>query len=89
MAVQFEWDESKAESNLRKHGITFEEAITVFGDPISITMFDAEHSAGEDRFIDIGLSAAGRILVLGLHRARRADSHHRVSQGSRQGTGPI
>jgi uncharacterized DUF497 family protein len=64
MDLQFEWDEAKAVANERKHGISFEEAMTVFGDPNAITIYDAEHSEAEDRFIDLGLSASGHVLVV-------------------------
>ena len=64
MDLQFEWDDAKAVANMRKHGVIFEEAITVFGDPNAITIFDVEHSETEDRFIDIGLSSSGRVLVV-------------------------
>ncbi|NOX62633.1 MAG: BrnT family toxin [Chloroflexi bacterium] len=64
MKFQFEWDEAKALTNMHKHGVSFEEAITVFGDPNAITIFDEAHSAHEDRFIDIGLSISGRVLVV-------------------------
>ena len=64
MDLQFEWDEAKAATNLHNHGVSFEEAVTIFGDPNTITIYDAEHSNTGDRFIDIGLSASGRILVV-------------------------
>lgn len=64
MDLQFEWDEAKASANVRKHGVTFEEAMTVFGDPNAITALDVEHSEAEERFIDVGLSAGGRVLVV-------------------------
>ena len=64
MDLQFEWDEAKAAANVRKHSVSFEEAITVFGDPHAITIFHVEHSEAEDRFINVGLSASGRILVV-------------------------
>jgi uncharacterized DUF497 family protein len=64
MDLQFEWDEAKSAENLHKHGVSFEEAITIFSDPNTITIFDLEHSDAEDRFIDIGLSASGRVLVV-------------------------
>ena len=69
MSLQFEWDETKAIANERKHDVSFEEAVTIFGDPDSLTIFDAEHSDKEDRFIDIGLSASGRVLVV-VHTER-------------------
>lgn len=62
--MQFEWDENKATRNLAKHGISFEEAATVFGDPLSDTFDDPDHSAGERRFIIIGVSEKGRMLVV-------------------------
>ena len=64
MDLRFEWDEEKALANVGRHGISFEEAVTIFGDPDAITIFDLEHSDEEDRFIDIGLSASGRALVV-------------------------
>jgi uncharacterized protein len=64
MQLSFEWDENKARSNLRKHGVSFNEAATVFLDPFSITIDDPNHSIGEDRFVDIGASSNGRILVV-------------------------
>jgi len=69
MALQFEWDSKKAQLNKRKHGITFEEASTIFGDPLSITIHDPAHSIGEDRFITIGTSANGRLIVV-VHTER-------------------
>lgn len=63
MALQFEWDSKKAQSNKRKHGITFEEASTIFGDPLSITIHDPAHSIGEDRFITIGRSINDKLIV--------------------------
>lgn len=64
MTLQFEWDESKAVINLEKHGIDFAEAQTIFSDSRSLTIYDESHSDKEDRFIDIGLSAFGRLLVV-------------------------
>ena len=52
----FEWDEKKAYQNIEKHGISFEEAVTVFGDPFSITIYDPVHSRDEDRFVILGMS---------------------------------
>jgi uncharacterized DUF497 family protein len=62
--VTFEWDESKAASNLKRHGIQFGEAATVFDDPLSTTFPDHAHSTSERRFLIIGLSALGRVLVV-------------------------
>ena len=64
MSLQFEWDEQKAELNEIKHGVNFEEAKTVFADFGSITIDDLEHSIEEDRYIDIGISDRGRLLVV-------------------------
>ena len=60
-----EWDPEKAASNLGKHGVDFHEAGTVLDDPLSTTFPDPDHSVGEERFLTIGLSASGRILVVG------------------------
>lgn len=64
MDIQFEWDEVKALSNIEKHGITFEEAATVFRDSFLITFFDEYHSDYEDRFISIGISEHQRLLLV-------------------------
>jgi hypothetical protein len=56
MALQFEWNDKKARLNKRKHRITFEEASTIFGAPLSITIPDTVHLTGEDRFVTIGTS---------------------------------
>jgi uncharacterized DUF497 family protein len=64
MALRFEWDKGKATSNRKKHGVSFEEASTVFGDPLSVTVSDPDHSIGEERFITIGLSGGGGLLVV-------------------------
>lgn len=63
-AVQFEWDENKAESNAKKHGVTFHEAATVFGDPLAWTYPDPDHSEGEQRWITLGHSEQQRLLVV-------------------------
>jgi len=62
--MTFEWDETKAESNLAKHRVTFGEASTVFGDPLSLTIYDPSHSQEEDRFVTIGMSAHSNMLVV-------------------------
>jgi len=59
-----EWDAGKARVNLQKHGVGFEEAATVFGDPLSSTISDPLHSAGEHRFIMVGFSKQGRVIVV-------------------------
>jgi hypothetical protein len=62
--MRFAWDERKAASNLSKHGISFEQAATVFGDPLSNTFPDPDHSLEEHRFVIIGSSESGKILVV-------------------------
>jgi len=62
--LQFEWDPAKAAENLAKHGVSFEEAATVFRDTLSATGTDPDHSVGEERFIIFGLSTSGRLLVV-------------------------
>lgn len=64
MGFTFEWDEHKAQENFRKHRVSFDEAKTVFLDPFSITILDPDHSSDEERFIDIGTSVNGRILIV-------------------------
>ncbi|OHE56268.1 MAG: hypothetical protein A2Z47_09825 [Thermodesulfovibrio sp. RBG_19FT_COMBO_42_12] len=64
MKLTFEWDEVKSKANLQKHKVSFEEGKTIFNDPFLFTFPDEKHSANEDRFINIGLSANSRILVL-------------------------
>jgi uncharacterized DUF497 family protein len=61
---EFEWDPHKALSNMDKHGVSFEEAATVFYDPLFIMVVDEEHSVDEERFITIGQSSQGRLLML-------------------------
>lgn len=64
MTLTFEWHEEKAAINLKKHRISFEEAKTVFNDPMSITIADPDHSIDDERYIDIGISSRGQILVV-------------------------
>lgn len=84
--MRFEWDPKKAKLNLRKHKVHFEEAVTVFYDPLSATFDDTNHSFGEQRFITIGFSSQGRLLVvshmergtaLRIISARRATAYER------------
>ena len=62
--MQFEWDPAKSQRNLRKHGISFDEAVTVFYDPLSATFDDPHHSETEHRFITVGSSNRSRLLVV-------------------------
>lgn len=64
MSYYFEWDTEKAAANLRKHGVSFEEATTVFGDPMAMNMPDPDHSLNEERFVLLGLSHRVRLLVI-------------------------
>lgn len=85
--MDFEWDPAKARRNLAKHGVTFEEAVTIFGDPYELTIPDPDHSVNEERFVSVGASRQGRLLVVGyterggnirLIFARRATSRERM-----------
>ena len=64
MALEFEWDSRKAALNLKEHGVSFDEATTVFRDTLSISIADPDHSHSEDRFVDIGMSHRGQLLVV-------------------------
>jgi uncharacterized protein len=64
MALEFEWDEDKARSNMKKHRVAFEEAVTVFGDELAMTIHDLEHSHDEERYIIMGESDRQRLLVV-------------------------
>ncbi len=84
--MQFEWDPKKAKSNLKKHGVSFDEAVTVFYDPLSATFDDPDHSGDEFRFVTIGFSSGSRLLfvshsdrgeVLRIISARPATAHER------------
>lgn len=68
--MNFEWDQRKAAANLRKHGVSFDEAASAFGDPLSLTIPDPLHSDDEARFVLLGLSAQLRLLVV-VHTMRR------------------
>jgi len=68
--MEFEWDPRKAEINLRKHGVSFTEAGTIFGDELAITVPDPDHSDNEDRYITIGWSDRRRLLIVS-HTDRR------------------
>jgi uncharacterized DUF497 family protein len=64
MGLLFEWDSDKSKSNVSKHGVSFDEAMTVFSDPLANTIYDPDHSDDEDRYISLGLSSEGRLLVV-------------------------
>ncbi len=77
VSIDFEWDPNKAARNLRKHGVTFQEAATVFRDDLSITVPDPDHSTEEERFITVGLSSQNRLLMIA--HAERGDSIRIIS----------
>ena len=62
--IEFEWDPAKAAANARKHGVTFEEALTVFYDEFAVQFFNTPHSAGEDRFLMLGMSSSANLLLV-------------------------
>ena len=64
MNYEFEWDLAKAASNLKDHNVSFDEASTVFGDPLAMLMADPDHSMDEERYLLLGLSLQGRLLVV-------------------------
>lgn len=64
MLVEFEWDPKKAAKNLRKHGVSFNEAATVFGDSLGTTVPDPDHSVAEDRYITVGISSRRRLVMV-------------------------
>jgi uncharacterized protein len=84
--MQFRWDSNKDRANRRKHGVSFEEATTVFGDPLAMTISDPDHSVAEERFATLGRTVAGRLVVV-IHTeqedivriisAREASTHER------------
>lgn len=85
--MTFTWDPRKAEANRKKHGVDFREAATVFDDWLSVSFPDPDHSVGESRFLIIGMSALGRVLVISytevavdiirIISARTATAHER------------
>ncbi len=68
--MEFEWDPDKNSGNVKKHGVSFHVASTVFGDPLAITFSDPDHSAGENRFLTFGYSHRNQLLVV-VHTERR------------------
>ncbi|SRR6266545_3755507 len=86
--MEFEWDPDKAVANVRKHGVEFSEAMTLFGDPLEVTIPDPDHSDGEFRFLSLGTSASGRLLVVAYTeregRTRIIDAREATAQERRQ-----
>jgi hypothetical protein len=85
--LKFEWDAPKSNANLRKHGVSFEEAASVFGDPLALTFADPDHSIREARFVTIGQSSRDLLLVVAhvergrairIISARKATRHERT-----------
>jgi len=64
LRLEFEWDPAKAAANVAKHGVTFEQSATVLLDPLALTVLDAEHSAGEERWFTLGTSREGTLLAV-------------------------
>ena len=87
MPLTFEWDSRKARSNFAKHGVGFQEASTIFGDPLSLTIPDPEHSLSEERYITVGRAFSGKLLVV-VHTERgdniRIISARRASRRERK-----
>ncbi len=84
--MQFEWDPEKTVTNKANHGVSFEEATSVFGNPLATTVPDPDHSEGEERFLTTGLSSRQRVLIvwhtdrgeiIRIIGAREATSHER------------
>lgn len=93
MGLRFEWDGDKARQNIEKHSVSFEEAATVFGDPLSLTIDDPLHSRDEDRFVTIGESINRDVLVvvhterddaIRIITARKATPHERRTYEERR-----
>lgn len=86
--MQFEWDDAKATTNATKHGVTFQEASTVFGDSLAVTFDDPRHSDAEPRFLTIGVSISGRVLIVShtdRDEATRIISARVTSKAERKG----
>jgi hypothetical protein len=83
--MEFEWDPEKAAANAKKHGVDFSEAMTMFADPLELTIADPDHSRGEKRFLSIGMSMAGRLLVVAYtERAGRTRIIHAREPNSQE-----
>ena len=85
--MEFEWDEDKAAANLLKHGVSFDEAGTVFNDPLYVDFYDPDHSYGEHRYIITGMSQQGRLLIVSYTErddVTRLVSAREVTRGERE-----
>lgn len=85
--MNFEWDREKAAGNLEKHGVSFEEAATAFGDPLSSTILDPDSSDDEDRYVLIGQAFSGRLVVV-VHtdRGESVRAHQRKARDAKRET---
>lgn len=83
--LEFEWSPAKAASNLKKHGVSFEEARTAFEDEEALLIPDPEHSVGEERFVLLGVSGTSRLLVV-IHCERSPDIIRLISARKAEGT---
>ncbi len=79
---QFEWDAGKAVANLGKHGVSFDEAVTVFGDPLSVLLPDPDHSVGEERYLVLGTSNDGPAVRSSFRRAAATNQDHHCQTGN-------
>jgi uncharacterized protein len=87
VALEFEWDSRKAARNLAKHGVSFDEAATVFGDPLALILSDPRHSSDEQRFVLLGLSGKQRLLAIMFterHESIRIISARRATNSERR-----
>ena len=87
MGLLFRWNESKAKENLRRHGLSFKEASTAFGDPLSVTIEDGDHSYGESRYILLGETVNHRVVAVAhaeRHGEIRIISARFASRGERR-----
>ena len=85
--MEFEWDEEKAAANLSKHGVSFDEAKTVFDDPLYVDFFDPDHSYTEERYIIVGQSRRRRLLIVSYMEREdliRLISAREVTRGERE-----
>jgi uncharacterized DUF497 family protein len=80
--IKFEWDAVKAAANLKKHGVSFEEAQSVFYDELAVQFFDDDHSADEERFLLLGMSTGARLLLV-CHCEREAGDIIRIVSARR------
>ena len=83
--MPYDWDPEKAATNFERHGVSFEEAITVFGDPLAVTVLYPDHSVHEERWLTTGMSSHQRIVVVWAHESRCFGSVDRGSTSNPPG----